>query len=101
MEKSKIKKTNWKTTDKRYVDFLDLLGFKDKVARKKHNEIYDELSMISSIKKSIEDSPNKDEIYFTNVDTYIVSFSDSIVLFSKNDSFPNFIFFRCNPIFVF
>tara|TARA_R110002020_G_scaffold180858_2_gene375571 strand:- start:2299 stop:3081 length:783 start_codon:yes stop_codon:yes gene_type:complete len=90
----KSKKTNWKTTDKRFVAFLDLLGFKDKVARKNHNEIYNELTKISSIKKEIESvAESEDDGYFADADTYVVSFSDSIVLFSKNDNIANFEFF--------
>jgi hypothetical protein len=91
----KKKKTNWKTTDNRFVAFLDLLGFKDKVMRNSHDDIYSELNKISSLKKSIESSVTKDIITknFEDVDIYIVSFSDSIVLFSKNDSIDNFKFF--------
>lgn len=91
----KTKKTNWKTTENRFVAFLDLLGFKDKVMRKSHDEIYNELNKISSFKKTLEKSVTEDIItkYFDDVDIYIVSFSDSIVLFSKNDSIDNFKFF--------
>ncbi len=94
MEKSN-KKTNWKTTDKRFVAFLDILGFKDKVMRSTHEEIYAELNKISTAKRNLEESVNKDIIQstFNDVDIYIVSFSDSIVLFSKNDSEDNFNFF--------
>lgn len=91
----KITKTNWKTTDNRFVAFLDLLGFKDKVMRKSHDEIYNELSKISSYKKKLEESIKAEIITrnFNDIDIYIVSFSDSIVLFSKNDSLDNFKFF--------
>lgn len=91
----KKRKTNWKTTDNRFVAFLDLLGFKDKVMRKSHDEIYNELNKISSIKKSLENLITTEIITnnFDDVDIYIVSFSDSIVLFSKNDSIDNFKFF--------
>ena len=41
------KKTKWIPTDKRFVAFLDLLGFKDKVMRSTHEEIYEELHKIS------------------------------------------------------
>lgn len=89
------KKTNWKTTDNRFVAFLDLLGFKDKVMRKSHDDIYEELNKIASLKKMIESSVKDDFIMesFGDVDVYIVSFSDSIVLFSKNDNIDNFVFF--------
>jgi len=94
MDKSN-KKTNWKPTDKRFVAFLDLLGFKDKVMRSTHEEIYAELNKISTARKNLEESVNEEIIQntFSDVDIYIVSFSDSIVLFSKNDSEDNFKFF--------
>jgi hypothetical protein len=93
--KEKSKKTNWKTTDSRFVGFIDLLGFKDKVMRKSHSEIYDELSKISNAKKDIEDVTRNidDSDYFNDSDIYIVSFSDSIVMFSKNDDYKNFEYF--------
>ena len=86
--------TKWKTTDKRFVAFLDILGFKDKVMRKSHAEIYEELSKISKLKETVESrlSLKKTERFYDS-DVYVVSFSDSIVIFSKNDSFENFEFF--------
>lgn len=89
------KRTNWKPTDKRFVAYLDLLGFKDKVMRSSHEDIYAELNTISTVRRSLEKSVDKDSIQktFNDVDIYIVSFSDSIVLFSKNDSEDNFKFF--------
>ncbi|PWI28846.1 hypothetical protein DI383_14620 [Flavobacteriaceae bacterium LYZ1037] len=102
-EEKKNKKTNWKTTDNRFVAFLDLLGFKDKVMRKTHSDIYDELSNISASKKKLEElSPITNEgHYFADSDIYIVSFSDSVVLFSKNDSYINFEYFLVSLRFLF
>lgn len=95
MTKPELKKTNWQTTDMRFVAFLDILGFKEKVLRKTHSEIYKELSTFSSIKKSLEMWPEDKVVasMYIDVDIYIVSFSDSIVVFSKNDSVDNFKFF--------
>lgn len=89
------KKTNWKPTDHRFVCFIDLLGFKDKVMRKSHEEIYSELNKISSTKKALEDAVNDERLdkWYDDVDIYIVSFSDSIVIFTKSDSLDNFRFF--------
>lgn len=92
-EELKFTPTKWKTTDKRFVAFLDLLGFKDKVMRKSHSEIYEELSKISKIKELIENNSLKQQKKFKDCDVYVVSFSDSIVVFSKNDSFENFEYF--------
>ncbi len=89
------KKTKWIPTDKRFVAFLDLLGFKDKVMRSTHEEIYEELHKISTVSRNLEESTKNDSIQktFNDADIYIVSFSDSIVLFSKNDNIDNFKFF--------
>lgn len=86
--------TKWKTTDLRFVAFLDLLGFKDKVMRKTHQEIYEELSKISKLKELVEKkSTLKSKKKYWDADVYVVSFSDSIVIFSKNDSYENFEYF--------
>ncbi len=89
------KKTQWKVTDTRFVAFIDILGFKDKVMRDTHHHIYSQLSKISKTKRSIEKLADNEEFMkqFGDSDVYIVNFSDSIVVFSKNDSFDNFIYF--------
>lgn len=40
-------KTKWEIKDTRFVAFLDILGFKDLVYRKTHDEIYTLLTTIS------------------------------------------------------
>lgn len=90
--KDKISKTNWKTTDNRFVCFLDILGFKDLVMRKSHDEIYNSLNEISKTKRLVEESV-KDIESIGDAEVYIVSFSDSIVVFSKNDNLDNFYYF--------
>jgi len=82
------KKETWLPTDRRFVAFLDILGFKDKVQRKEHLEVYNELKMLSDIQKELDNILSKSQ-YGTRLkpgDIYIVNFSDSIVVFSKNDS---------------
>ena len=95
MKEKEFKKSNWKTTDKRFVAFLDILGFKDKVMRNTHNEIYDDLSKLSRVKSYLEQvaSQTSEAEIYQDADIYIVSFSDSIVIFSKNDDYENFEFF--------
>ncbi|MFN3753834.1 hypothetical protein [Flavobacterium sp.] len=89
------KKTNWKTTDKRFVAFLDILGFKDSVMRNTHDDIYSKLTSINKVKKTIENSNNNESFveYYFDSEVYIVNFSDSIVIFSKNDDVYNFEYF--------
>jgi len=93
MEESK--NLNWKPTDKRFVAFIDILGFKDLVMRSSHADIYSLLSKLSNHKDTIariQESKQFSEMY-EDVGIYTVSFSDSIALFSKNDSADNFDFF--------
>ena len=79
MESSK--NTNWEPTCNRFVAFLDIMGFKDMVSRKKHADIY---NMLNSISKVSEEIAKKQEFASKNV--YITTFSDSIVIFSKDDT---------------
>lgn len=95
MAEKEIIKTNWKSTDNRFVAFLDILGFKDLVMRKSHEEIYAILNEISKTKKLVENAINLDKVseVFIDADVYVVTFSDSIIIFSKNDSLENFKYF--------
>ncbi len=92
---TKNTKTNWIPTDKRFVAFFDILGFKDMVMRFSHNEIYSKLSEISKTKKWLENLANSSDVEdeVGNGDIYTVSFSDSFVIFSKTDDAENFKFF--------
>jgi hypothetical protein len=75
---------NWKKRTKRFVLFIDILGFKDLVARKSHNYVEKKLEVLSNLLESI---PN--ELDFAKISKYqtrAVSFSDSIVVFSRGDS---------------
>lgn len=90
MTEKKIQKTNWKTTENRFVAFLDILGFKDLISKNSHSEIYEQLNKISKTKKFLE---SVEPTNYIDAEIYIVSFSDSIVVFSKNDSIENFFYF--------
>lgn len=95
MTEKKNQKTNWKTTDNRFVAFIDILGFKDLISKNSHSEIYDQLNKISKTKKFLEKINNDEKLStdYLDAEIYIVSFSDSIVLFSKNESIENFYYF--------
>lgn len=86
----KTQNTRWKVTDNRFVVFLDLLGFKDLVMRSSHEKIYKMLTYITDKKKIVEEIKDADEIGKSDVELYSVTFSDSIVIFSKNDSLAHF-----------
>lgn len=72
------KHKNWPIEAERYVAFLDIMGFKDMVLRKSHKEIYSMLMLISEKLKIINEC-KKNYIY-------IVQFSDSVILISKDNS---------------
>jgi hypothetical protein len=86
---TKTKKMEWQTTSKRFVLFIDILGFKDLVARQSHAAIFEKLSALST---SIE-SLHGDKIA-SSLDKYekispdqsrAITFSDSIIFFSKSN----------------
>lgn len=80
---------NWEITSKRYVTYIDIMGFKDMVARLPHNEIYELMKRIDSIKKHVASVEwIKDHAGLVKTTTY----SDSIILYSKDDSFESFDF---------
>lgn len=77
-------KKPWEPTCNRFVAFLDIMGFKDMVSRKSHEEVYDILNGFSKISEQIGRlKPVSDLVYITK-------FSDSIVIFSKDDDIKTF-----------
>ena len=70
---------------------MDILGFKDLVMRSNHKEIYGLLSEISELREQIDNV--EDDIKnprFGDAEMYTVSFSDSIILFSKSGTLEDF-----------
>lgn len=66
-------------TTKRFVAFLDIMGFKDRVARNEHDEILKELEVFqSNISQYVS--------YHSEANVQISLFSDSILIYSQNDS---------------
>ncbi|MEP7230323.1 MAG: hypothetical protein ABI691_08735 [Ginsengibacter sp.] len=88
----KTKIIDWKTTDERFVVFLDIMGFKDFVARNSHDFVYNMMKSLSKSKKVIEATFLDDELgaEYKTKDIYTTSFSDSIILFSSDDSSLSF-----------
>lgn len=103
----KAKEKRWKTTDKRFVVFLDIMGFKDYVSRHSHDEVYDMMSKISDSRDIIDDIVNdiakeKKEVgKDLDKGLYTTSFSDSVILFSKDDSSESFRLITTAAAFVF
>jgi hypothetical protein len=84
------KKTNWQPTDNRFISFIDIMGFKDLVLRSPHEEVYSLLTEISNIRNYIEKTTNGLEERYEDAEVDSASFSDSIILFSKNDTPASF-----------
>lgn len=75
---------NWKVTTNRYVVYIDIMGFKDLVARTRHQNVY-------GMMKSIMVSMNATQTVFgkTSKDSnnlLMMTYSDSIIIYSENDS---------------
>lgn len=49
-------KKSWSPTSKRFVCFLDIMGFKDLVMRNSHKEIYDLLTKLSKHRDTLENA---------------------------------------------
>ena len=78
--------SNWKVTTKRYVAFLDILGFKDYVLRHSLGNVYSRLRTLNGFLPTDEEQD-----YETDIEKRIkfTIFSDSIFIFSKDDTFVN------------
>ncbi len=92
MEESK---KPWEVTCTRFVAFLDIMGFKDMVMRKSHKEVYEILNGFSKMSEQIE------RVKQVADSVYITRFSDSIVVFSKDDEVSSFKHFVAIVIAIF
>jgi len=79
---------NWKITDKRYVAFFDIMGFKELVERNSHNFIVEKLRDLRKT-ISILENLHAFKTFLKDVEVIeskSISFSDSIMIFSKDDT---------------
>jgi hypothetical protein len=80
-------KKDWEPKAYRFVAFFDIMGFKDLVFRKSHEEIVKLLDSLSEGRKTLDTINNfsmKDQKILGETRSF--SFSDSIIFFSKGDS---------------
>jgi len=80
-------KSNWEVTTNRYVAYFDIMGFKDMVFRNSHNDIYEMMKKIDRqimINANINWSDVKDKLIKTT------TYSDSIIIYSKDDNYNSF-----------
>ena len=78
---------NWEITANRYVAFFDIMGFKNLVYRNEHGDVLNLMNFLRSLLDMM------DEFYKENgseVTVKAVSFSDSILLVTSDDSSASF-----------
>lgn len=81
----------WKIRNNRFVLFIDILGFKDLVARNDHEHVLQKLSAITeTLEYLIGDTAyGALKNTFKDIDknqTKSITFSDSVIVFSKSDT---------------
>ena len=84
-EQKKIN-SNWTVTAHRYVGFIDIMGFKDMVARSSHDEIYELMKKVDE-KVKTNASVKWNEADLEHIIT--TTFSDSIIIYSRDDSYES------------
>src|ERR1700752_1315054 len=79
---------NWDITANRFVAFFDIMGFKDLVARSRHEDVVKKLNLLKNTLKDLEtiDHTLIDSLQIEKLQTRSVTFSDSIIFFSKGDT---------------
>ncbi len=83
-----MENNDWKPTANRFVAFFDIMGFKDYVARNEHNIVVEKLMKMKTALNDLENM-NKDssvKSLLNTSETRAITFSDSIVFFSKGDT---------------
>lgn len=79
-------KSEWDIHSKRFVAFLDILGFKEMVLRNSHIDVFEKLKAINSV-NLVVDQTFEDK---NSRPLKVITFSDSIIIFSKNDSLETY-----------
>lgn len=79
---------DWKKTTKRFIAFFDIMGFKDIVERNSHKNVVDKLEKLKHALKVLESDATHRLINdnFKSQLTKSITFSDSIIFFSKNNT---------------
>ena len=77
---------NWEIVTNRYVGFIDIMGFKDMVARRTQEYIYKMMQKIIEATSFAEKIPAYGPKKITD-DLRIMTYSDSIMIYTKDDSY--------------
>ncbi|MBK8109930.1 MAG: hypothetical protein IPK46_06125 [Saprospiraceae bacterium] len=87
-----MERVDWEITCDRYVGYIDIMGFKNLVLTRPHSEIYEIMKKIDECKL------NNENIKWDNIDSKLVTttnYSDSIMIYSKDNSFLSLKAFTC------
>jgi hypothetical protein len=79
-------KTQWEITTNRYIAYIDIMGFKDLVARTTHEAIYKMMKKIDHAKR-FNASINWGDFNSNLITT--TTYSDSLMIYSKDESFES------------
>ncbi|WP_154669987.1 hypothetical protein [Flavobacterium silvisoli] len=87
----KTENQEWKVDCNRYIGFMDVMGFKDMVARKSHEEVgrmLHQMSFMKDILQRVIVSPlkEKNEMFEREERVKSITFSDSVLFVTKDDS---------------
>lgn len=79
--------SDWKLKDNRFVAFFDILGFRDLVSRNTHDTIFEKLNHLKTETEKLNRLDVRGVVLDEVTDqTRSVTFSDSLIFFSKSDS---------------
>lgn len=86
---------SWSITCDRLIAYIDIMGFKDMVARENHSKIYELMQTIhSSIENNLKINWIK-KIIDNDKYIYITMYSDSIIIYSKDSTYESCYSFTC------
>ena len=87
MANTKTTESQWEITTERFVAYIDIMGFKDLVARSTHEEVYQMMKTINEKREanaSIKWSQSAEKLVRTT------TYSDSIIIYSKDNTEDSF-----------
>lgn len=76
----------WKKTNKRFVAFFDIMGFKDFIYRHNHNDVLELMNRLNSILQEINITEKDYEGKKIQTSIKSVFFSDSILMITNEDT---------------
>ena len=88
--------TEWKADNNRFVCFLDIMGFKNMIDTKPHEDVKKMMEEVSKLRQYIitqNKAIKKEQIFsiYKDSEIQLVSFSDSIILFTNEDKPADFL----------